>query len=75
MREDYYLGKLTRFDVEQKLNGTYAFLKQGDTKQMMRYLSDKYTFTRDKEKYNKDRTYMFKKKKRRSKEDTHDKKD
>lgn len=49
MSEDYYLGRLSYADVVQKMNGTYAFLKQGNTKQFMRYCSYRYTFTHDKE--------------------------
>jgi hypothetical protein len=63
MTEDYFLGNLTSFDVKQKLSGTYAFLKQGDTKQLRRYLTYKYLFTRDEELYKRSKSFMFRKKK------------
>lgn len=69
MSEDFYNGKLTSFDVQQKLNGTYAFLKQGDTKQLRRYLSYKYIFTKDENLFYKDRSYKFKKKQKNNKEE------
>lgn len=47
MTEDFYLGRLSREDVKAKVNGTYAFLKQGDTKQFQRYLTYRYKFTRN----------------------------
>lgn len=61
MTEDYYFGKLTSFDVKQKLNGSYAFLKQGDTKQFMRYLSYRFIFTRNEDTFKKDMSYKFQK--------------
>lgn len=66
--EDYYLGNLSWKDVEAKLNGSYAFLKQGDTKQFRRYLSYRYRFTHDEDLYYKDREPS--RKKRRKNKDT-----
>lgn len=60
--EAYYKKQLTQNDVIAKLNGTTAFLNQGDTKKFQRYLKYRYCFTRDESKYKKDRTYLFKKK-------------
>lgn len=51
MTEDYYVGKLSLGDVEAKLNGTYAFLKQGDTDEFREYLSKRYIFTHDEESF------------------------
>lgn len=59
MREDYFFGKLTANDVAQKLNGMNAFFKQGDTKQLQRYLSYKYIYTKDEETYRRNREYRF----------------
>lgn len=53
--EDFYLGKLSEKDVEAKLNGVKAYLKNGDTKAFIRYLEHRYVFTRDKEEFYKDR--------------------
>ena len=53
--EDFYLGKLSEKDVEAKLNGIKAYLKNGDTKAFLRYLEHRYIFTRDKEEFYKDR--------------------
>lgn len=53
--EDFYLGKLSEKDVEAKLNGVKAYLKNGDTKAFLRYLEHRYVFTRDKEEFYKDR--------------------
>lgn len=61
MTIDYYHGKLTSFDVKQKLNGTYAFLEQGDTKQLKRYLVNRYNFTRNEETFKKDMSKKFQK--------------
>ena len=49
--EDYYVGKLSFGDVKAKLNGTYAFLKQGDTDEFREYLSKRYVFTHDEESF------------------------
>lgn len=49
--EDYYVGKLSLGDVKAKLNGTNAFLKQGDTEEFRRYLSKRYVFTHDEESF------------------------
>lgn len=51
MTEDYYVGKLSYGDVKAKLNGTYAFLKQGDTDELREYLSKRYVFTHDEESF------------------------
>lgn len=61
--EDYYVGKLSSKDVQAKLNGTYAFLKQGDTKQLVRYLNYRFIYTHDENVFYSDRSYLFKKKK------------
>ena len=45
--DDYYTGKLSFADVKTKQNGTYAFLKQGDTRGFRRYLSDRYRLSHD----------------------------
>ena len=45
--EDYYTGDLSFGDVQAKLNGTYAFLQQGDTREFRKYLSNRYRFTHD----------------------------
>lgn len=50
--QDYYLGKLSLADVQAKLNGTYAFLKQGNTREFRRYLSNRYRFTHDTDTFN-----------------------
>ena len=57
LSEDYCKGKVTSFDVKQKMNGTFAFLNQGDTKQLQRYLTYKYIFTKDESLLHKDRSY------------------
>ena len=49
--EDYYAGKFSFGDVKAKLNGTYAFLKQGDTEEFREYLSKRCVFTHDKESF------------------------
>ena len=45
--EDYYTGDLSFGDVQAKLNGIYAFLQQGDTREFRKYLSNRYRFTHD----------------------------
>lgn len=69
LSEDYCKGKVTSFDVKQKMNGTFAFLNQGDTKQLQRYLTYKYIFTKDESLLHKDRSYNFKKKQKIYKEE------
>lgn len=66
---NYCKGKVTSFDVKQKMNGTFAFLNQGDTKQLQRYLTYKYIFTKDESLLHKDRSYNFKKKQKIYKEE------
>ncbi len=60
--EDFYLGRLSEKDVEAKLNGIKAYLKNGDTKAFLRYLQHRYVFTRDKEEFYKDRRGEYKQK-------------
>ena len=69
LSEDYCKGKVTSFDVKQKMNGTFASLNQGDTKQLQRDLTYKYIFTKDESLLHKDRSYNFKKKQKIYKEE------
>lgn len=61
----YFEKKLTKNDVIAKINGTDAFIKQGDTKKFQRYLKYRFSFTRDEVKFKQDKTHMFKRKKTR----------
>ena len=45
--EKYYTGDLSFSDVRAKVNGTYAFFKQGNTRGLQKYLSNRYRFTHD----------------------------
>ena len=60
--EDFYIGKLSEADVQTKLNGFNAYLKNGDTKAFRRYLKHRYVFTHDKDLFYKDRSHEYKKK-------------
>jgi hypothetical protein len=68
-REKYYNGSLNFFDVKQRLNSTYSYLDQGNTKKFKRYLSYRYRFTKDEHLYHKDISYRFKKRKKTTKEE------
>lgn len=59
--EDFYLGKLSDNDIEAKMNGIKAYLKQGDAKAFLRYLKYRYIFTHDQGEYYKDRRKQFEK--------------
>jgi hypothetical protein len=69
MTYDYYRGTIGLDKVRQRVNGMDAFFRQGDTKQFKRYLSYRFMFTRDEDKYFKDYSYRFRKNKSRKKED------
>lgn len=67
MTEDYYLGNLSQEDVKAKINGTYAFLKQGDTKEFQRYLTYRYKFTHNEETFYRKKSASMPKKKKKHK--------
>ena len=67
--ENFYAGKLSENDVNAKLNGLQAYLKNGDTKAFLRYLNHRYVFTHDPEQFSKDRRNEYLRKDRRFKDE------
>lgn len=50
--EDYHDGKLTYEEAKNKVNGSYAHMRQSpDTRDLIKYCSNQYRFTRDDETY------------------------
>lgn len=60
--EDYYLGFLSDYDVDAKIKGFNAYLKDGNTKSLQRYLEHRFVFTHDKEQFYRDRSHEYQKK-------------
>lgn len=61
---NYYVGKLSDADVAAKLNGIYAYLKNGNTKRFKRYLEHRFRFTHEQNEFYRDRTHEYKRKKK-----------
>ena len=47
MQNAYYVGEMSWKDVSQSVQGTFAYYKCGDTKNLRRYLSNRFRFTHD----------------------------